>query len=179
MKPDEVSLIEACLKHDQKACKQLYDSYAPQMLGVCMRYANNREDAQDILHEGFIKVFENLHKLRNKYLLGSWIRSVMVYTAISTYRSRCKTETVTALGDDDGLFCSHDDIYGSIDAEVIMQAVQQLPPSYRVAFNLYEIEGYSYPEVSEMLGISETTVRTNLFRARKLLAKKLAAFKNY
>lgn len=176
MKPDEATLVEACLKHDQRACKQLYDRYASQMLGVCMRYAINREAAEDLLHEGFIKVFENLGKLRDKSQLGPWIRSVMVHTAVSAYRKEKIYENSVGIDVDD--FCSsqQDDIYGAIDIELILKAIQELPPAYRVAFNLCEIEGYSFAEASEILGIVESSVRSNYCRARHILAEKLSDY---
>ena len=174
MKLDEASLVKACLKHDQKACRQLYDSFAPQMLGVCMRYAQSREAAEDILHDGFIKVFENLHKLRDVSQLAAWIRSVMVNTAVSAFRHECKKNAATDLFDDDDFSYGSDDIYGNIDIEVIMQAVQELPDTYRLCFNLCEIEGYSFSEVSKQLGIGESGVRSNICRARKILSQKLS-----
>ena len=174
MKPDEATLVKECLKHDQKACRQLYDSYAPQMLGICMRYARSREAAEDILHDGFIKVFEQLHKLRDTSQLSAWIRSVMVNTALSNYRHERSVEAVTDTIDDDAFFYANDEIYGSIDVEVILRYVQQLPTAYRMAFNLVEIEGYSFTEAAKKLDIGESTVRSNFFRARKILAKQLS-----
>lgn len=176
MKPDEATLVKACLNHDQKACRQLYDSYAPQMLGLCMRYARSREAAEDILHDGFIKVFENLHKLRDTSQLSAWIRTVMVNTAVSNYRHERNVEAFTDYTDDDISAYADDDIYGSIDVEVIMRSVQQLPTAYRMAFNLVEIEGYSFTEAAQKLDVGESTVRSNLFRARKILARKLSGF---
>lgn len=177
MKLDEATLVKACLKHDQRACRQLYDSYASQMFGVCLRYARSREAAEDILHDGFIKVFENLNKLRDATQLYSWIRSVMVNTAISTLRRERNVEAQTEMIDDDNFSYESDDIYGNIDIEVILAAVQQLPKAYRLAFNLCEIEGYSFSEAAQKAGIAETTVRSNLCRARQILAQKLKYLK--
>lgn len=179
MKPDEATLVKACLKHDQKACRQLYDTYAPQMFGICLRYARSREHAEDLLHDGFIKVFENLHKLHDTTHIAAWIRSVMIHNAVSSLRRERNLEAVTEITDDNNMFYSSDDIYAKIDVEVIMQAIQQLPTAYRMAFNLCEIEGYSYPEAAKHLGIGESTVRSNYFRARQILAQKLkGGFKN-
>ncbi|MBQ6956410.1 MAG: sigma-70 family RNA polymerase sigma factor [Bacteroidales bacterium] len=175
MKPDEATLVEACLRHDQKACRQLYDSYAPLMFGICMRYARSRQAAEDILHEGFIKVFENLGKLRDTSQLASWIRSLMVHTAVSAYRREHNVEALSDLTDE-SVSSDADEIYGNIDIEVIMRAVQQLPTAYRMAFNLCDVEEYSFAEASEKLGIRESTVRSNLCRARRILAEKLADY---
>lgn len=173
MKLDEETLVKACLKHDQKACRQLYESFAPQMFGLCLRYARSREAAEDILHDGFIKVFENLNKLRDTSQLSSWIRTVMVNTAISSYRHERNMEEQTEMTDDESVFYDSNDIYSNIDIEIIMKAVQELPSAYRLAFNLVEIEGYSYSEASKEIGIAEATVRSNLCRARQILANKL------
>ena len=176
MKPDKATLVEACLKRDPVACKQLYDSYAPQMLGICMRYARSRESAEDILHDGFVKVFESLHKLRDTSQLDSWIRSLMIHTAISTFRHERFTEVVDDY-DEGVLFRESDDIYGLIDFKLIMEAIQQLPTAYRMAFNLCEVEGYNYVDAAAELGINESTVRSNLCRARRILAKKLERYR--
>lgn len=177
MKPDEATLVKACIKHDQKACRQLYDSFAPRMFGICLRYARSREAAEDILHDGFIKVFENLRKLHEDAVLEPWIARVMVNTAISSLRHESKMETVGEFAEVDKVCDYSDTIDGSIDAEIILKAIQQLPSAYRMAFNLCEIEGYSYEDVSKELGIAESTVRSNYFRARRILAEKLEYLK--
>lgn len=177
MKPDEAKLVEACLRHDQKACRQLYDSYAPQMFGICMRYARSREAAEDILHDGFIKVFENLGKLRDTSQLVPWMHSVMVNTAISFYRHDSHIGYLPDMTDHSSMGSDADEIYGNIDVEIIMKAIQKLPTAYRMAFNLCEIEGYSFAEASKELGIVESTVRSNFFRARKILARELSEFR--
>lgn len=176
-KADKAKLVEACLKRDPVACKQLYDSYAPQMLGICMRYARSRESAEDILHDGFIKVFESLHKLRDASQLDSWIRSLMVHTAISTFRHERFTENVADYDDEGNPFNESDLIYSQIDIKLIMEAIQQLPTAYRMAFNLCEVEGYEYEDAAAELGINESTVRSNLCRARRILAKKLVRYR--
>lgn len=174
MKPDEATLVEECLRHDPKACRQLYDRFAPRMFGVCMRYARSREAAEDILHDGFIKVFDSLGRLRDTTQLEAFIRSLMIHTAISTYRRESKVDAVTSFTDNESVFQSMDDIYGNIDVEIIMKAVQQLPTAYRMAFNLCDIEGYSFADAAKKIGVSESTVRSNLSRARHILASKLS-----
>lgn len=175
MKLDEEHLIEACLRHDQRACKMLYDRFAPQMFGLCLRYTHSYAAAQDALHDGFIKVFNSLKTVKDPSALGSWIRSIMIYTVLNTVRKEPSTDMenlsdIPQLADNS----SYDDIFSTLDIHVILDAIQQLPASYRSAFNLCAIEGYTCSQASEILGIGQTTVRSNLFRARAILAEKLA-----
>lgn len=174
MKLDDEHLIEACRRNDQRACKQLYDRFAPQMFGVCLRYTNSQQAAEDVLHDGFIKVFENLKKLKDAKSLASWIRSIMIYTAINSIRGEMPSgyDDVSLLSVNANLYTS-EDIYSQLDIHVILDAIQQLPAHYRSAFNLCVIEGFTNEEASRILGIGQTTVRTNLLRARNMLAAKL------
>lgn len=174
MKTEEEQLIEGCVRRDQLACKRLYDRYASKMYPLCLRYSDNELAAQDILHDGFIKVFNNIHRLREPAALGSWIRSVMVMTAINNWHKEKQFVDVDTLDDTlESDYASYNEIYSDIDIHHILKAVQELPKSYRFAFNLCEIEGYDFPDAAEKLGVSESTVRSNLSRAKQLLAAKL------
>ncbi len=172
MKSDAEYFIEACIKRDEKACRQLYERFAPKMYGVCLRYTHSSAAAEDVLHDGFIKVFENLDKLRDANALGAWIKRIMVHTAINYIRS----EKPLVLNDFDkeyGNYATSDDIYDKIDADIVMKAIQELPGSFRSVLNLCEVEGYSIKEASEMLKIKESSVRGALVRAKRMLAEKL------
>jgi len=171
---NEESFIEACIANEEWALKLIYKEYYPTMLPVCLRYANNYDDALDILHEGFIKVFRYISKYKAGTSLGSWIRRIMINTSIDYYRKvkRRRTENLeTAYGQS----VSGADAVSDLTTQEIMFALQQLTPAYRSVFNLYVVEGYSHREVGEMLGITESTSRSNLVKARTKLKELLLA----
>jgi RNA polymerase sigma factor (sigma-70 family) len=168
---------EGCLQNDRKQQEALYRALAPKMLAVCMRYANDRDEAQDILQEGFIKMFNNVHKYRGDGNLEGWIRRIMVHTAISRYRKLKPMVLVEDMAE------NHDESAISTNAnglEVsdLMKLIQQLPQVYRSVFNLYAIEGYSHQEIGTKLGITELLSRTTLYRARNILKEKLMQLTN-
>ncbi len=165
-------LIQACQKQKPQAQRELYHQFAPAMLAVCFRYARNREEAEDVLQEGFVKVFQKIHKFDDKGSLEGWIRRIMVNTAIDHLRkekhyqhqleiNEAITEEVT------------ENALDHLEAEALLALIQSLPTGYRVIFNLYGIEGYSHAEVAEQLGISESTSRSQYTRARALLKEKV------
>lgn len=175
LKQKEKSFIEACIAKEQWAQRKLYEEYYGGMKGVCLRYANNEMDAQDILHEGFIKVFRHIGKYQPGTSLSAWIRRIMVNTSIDYYRKRTRRRTEdmdTAYN----IESSNPGPISNLTTEEIIQSIQCLTPAYRMVFNLYVIEGYSHREISEILGITESTSRSNLVKARiklkALLAKK-------
>ena len=170
----ESTFIQACLANEEWALKALYQEYYPVMLPVCLRYANNYDDALDILHEGFIKVFRHISKYKAGTSLGSWIRRIMINTSIDYYRKvkRRRTENLeTAYGQS----IKGADAISDLSTQEIMKALQSLTPAYRSVFNLYVIEGYSHKEVGELLGITESTSRSNLVKARTKLKQILLA----
>ena len=166
------TLWEGCLKNDRKQQEMLYNLLASKMLAVCMRYANDKDEAQDILQEGFIKMFKNMHNYRGEGSLEGWIRRIMVHSAISRYR---KARNMVLVDD----FAESNIAQGSsynangLEAADLMNMVQELPDSYRSVFNLYAIQGYSHQEIGSSLGISELLSRTTLHRARTMLKEKL------
>lgn len=169
---DESEYIKACIANEEWALKKIYEDHYATMLPVCMRYANCEEDALDILHEGFIKVFRYIAKYNVGTSLGSWIRRIMINTSIDYYRKekRRRTEGIEAAYN----ICSNNvDAISSLNAQEIIKALQTLTPAYRSVFNLYVIEGYSHKEVAEMLDITESTSRSNLVKARTKLKNAL------
>lgn len=170
----EHDLIKACIKQERWAQKELYETYYSPMMGVCMRYSNNEDDALDILHEGFIKVFRNISKYQVGTSLSAWIRRIMVNTAIDFYRKniRRRTEDIEDAFD---ISTEEADAISKCAEKEILEAVQQLSPVYRAVFNLYVIEGYSHKEVGDLLNISESTSRSNLVKARTKLKKILTS----
>ncbi len=165
-------IIRGCQENDPGAQRELYDMFRTKMFGICMRYAGNYDDAQDILQDGFIKVFEKISQFGFKGAFEGWIRKVIVNTALEKYRIHYKQVTVEEFKsgsetEDSG------DITSDIDAGELVRIVQELSPRYRVVFNLYAIEGYSHKEIGEMLKISEGTSKSNLSRARAILQEKV------
>ncbi len=168
LKQEERNLITACANKERWAQQQLYKEHYSKMMGVCLRYSNNKEDAQDILHEGFIKVFKNIAKYQPGTSLSAWIRRIMVNTSIDFYRKnvRRRTEDIEQAY---SISSSDADAISQVTEKEILVAVQQLSPAYRAVFNLYIIEGYSHKEIAEKLDITESTSRSNLVKARMKL----------
>ena len=161
----ERDLIEACIKKERWAQKQLYEENYSRMMGVCLRYSNNKEDALDILHEGFIKVFKNISKYQPGTSMNAWMRRIMVNTAIDFYRKSIRRRTEDL---DQAYQVSADqpDAVSNCTEKDILAAIQTLSPAYRAVFNLYVIEGFSHREIADHLGITESTSRSNLVKAR-------------
>jgi len=164
----EKDFIDACVKQEKWAQRKLYEDHYPSMLPVCMRYANDNDEALDILHEGFIKVFRNISKYNSGTSLKAWIRRIMVNTAIDLYRKKVRKRT-ESLDTAYTVRNTDPDVLSDLAAEEILKALQVLTPAYRTVFNLYVIEGYSHREVADILGITESTSRSNLVKARKKL----------
>jgi len=173
-KSQEARIVEGCLQEERWAQKALYDKYYGKMMGVCMRYSNNYEDSRDIHNEGFIKVFRYLARYKIGTSLECWIRRIMINTAIDFYRKavRHRTEDIETVYHNP---TKDADVLSHISAQEIMKVIQKLPPSYRAVFNLYAIEGYSHKEIAKQLGISESTSRSNLVKARIKLKELLKA----
>jgi RNA polymerase sigma factor (sigma-70 family) len=170
---NERDFIEACLNKDSVALRTLYEHHYPIMLPLCRRYANNEEDALDILHDGFIKVFRNLNKYQIGTTLTAWIKRIMVNTAIDYYRRETKRR-YTAIEDAVSIPSDEPDILSNISAEEIIELLQHLSPAYRSVFNMYVIEGYSHRDLAEILQITESTSRSNLVKARAKLKELLS-----
>ncbi|TSD65058.1 RNA polymerase sigma factor [Inquilinus sp. KBS0705] len=166
------TLWEGCLRNDRKQQEMLYRILAPKMLAVCMRYAKDKDEAQDILQEGFIKMFKNMNNYRGEGSLEGWIRRIMVHSAISRYR---KAKTMVLVDDfaEQNIPVSSSYNNNGLEAQELMSMVADLPDTYRSVFNMYAIEGYSHQEISGKLGMSELLSRTTLHRARTILKDKL------
>ena len=171
----EADLIQGCLKGDSKIQKELYNRFAPKMYAVCLRYANNAENAQDLLQEGFVKIFRNLNRFRGEGSFEGWIRRIFVNTSIEYYRKKTNvfsiTERENLMVEDGGL-----NALDKLAEKDIIKLVQELSPGYRTVFNLYTIEGFSHKEIGVMLGISEGTSKSQLARAKGILKKKVEQF---
>lgn len=161
----EHNLITALCRQERWAQQQVYEQYYGKMMGICLRYAGSRDEALDLLHEGFIKVFQNIVRYKAGTSLPAWIRTIMVNTCIDYYRKtvRRRTEDITeahSFSNDDP------DVLSNLTEQEILAAVQELSPAYRAVFNLYVVEGYSHKEIGDALNITESTSRSNLVKAR-------------
>ncbi|MBP5400983.1 MAG: sigma-70 family RNA polymerase sigma factor [Bacteroidales bacterium] len=171
---DEKELVEKCLGNDKSAQKLLYDTYSSQMMGLCMRYANSREEGEDILIEGFTKIFSNLQNFRFDSSLSAWMKKIMVNTAISHFRMHHKHHNTLPLENAESeLRGTHELPSDHIQEKELLALIQRMPETYRVIFNLAVIEGYSHQEIGAMLDIQESTSRSQLTRARNWLKERL------
>lgn len=146
------------------------------MYAVCLRYSNNSDDAQDLLQEGFIKVYRNLHRFRAEGSFEGWIRRVFVNSSIEHFRK--KSVQAAKVTEKEESTIENDDISAldSLAEKDIIKLIQELSPGYRTVFNLYVVEGYSHKEIAELLGISEGTSKSQLARARGILQKKVTQY---
>ncbi len=174
----EQLLIKGCIAGDRTDQTRLYDLFAPRMLGVCMRYAKSREEAEEILLEGFLKVFTYIKNFKATGSFEGWMRKIMVNCALHRYRSKSHLHPVLHLENESPLATEEPDIFSKLDAKELTLLVQSLPAGYRMVFNLYIFEGYKHREIAEALGISEGTSKSNLSDARAILQKALAPKKN-
>ena len=168
--PSESDLIKGCIDGDRQMQQLLYNRFSPKMYGVCLRYAGNVEDANDILQEGFIKVFKNLGKFRGEGSFEGWVRRIFINSAIEQYRKKVKLYNVSEVYENtvEDKSLSALDILATKD---VMSIVNELSPGYKAVFNLHVVEGYSHNEIAKLLGINEGTSKSQLARAKGVLKK--------
>jgi RNA polymerase sigma factor (sigma-70 family) len=171
----DTDLIEGCIRGDRKMQYDLYQRFAPKMYGVCLRYAGNVEEAEDILQEGFIKIFNKIGSYRGEGSFEGWIRRIFVNTAIEHFRKKTYLQPITEMEEStvEGKYLS---VLDTLAEKDIIQLVQQLSPGYRTVFNMYVVEGYTHRQISEILGISEGTSKSQLSRAKLILQDLVKTF---
>ncbi len=172
----ESDLIKGCIEGNKQMQEELYNRFSPKMYAVCLRYANNSDDAQDLLQEGFIKVYKNLHRFRAEGSFEGWIRRVFVNSSIEHFRK--KAIQLSSVSDKEENTIENSDISAldTMAEKDIIRLIQELSPGYRTVFNLYVVEGYSHKEIGEKLGISEGTSKSQLARAKAILQKKVTQY---
>jgi RNA polymerase sigma factor (sigma-70 family) len=168
----EHDLIAGCLNGDPRMQEALYRRFSSKMYTVCLRYAAQSEDASDILQDGFVKVYRNLEKYRGDGSFEGWMRRIFVNTAIEHFRKQHSVMAVTEQ-QEAALTDGHWNAFDHLAAKDILNLIRTLAPGYRQVFNLYAVEGYSHREISEMLGISEGTSKSQLARAKAILQEKI------
>ena len=161
--------MQGCLKNNAAAQKALYLKYNAKMLVVCYRYAHNREDAEDMLQEGFIKVFSQIHTFESRGALEGWIRRIVVHTCINNLKKNKRFNESVDLIHATSLQVREESIPSIIQAKEVVECIRMLPIGYRTVLNLYAIEGFSHKEISSMLDIEESTSRSQYTRAKSML----------
>ena len=171
---DIKDIIKGCLDGNRRDQELLYRRHSAKLYAVSLQYSGNDEEAQDILQEGFIKIFENLHNYRHQGSFEGWIRRIIVNTALEKFRNRHNLYRVDDIDTINEPEAEPDtDDFAGLQAVDLLFLIRELPPKYRMVFNLYAIEGYSHKEIGEMLNISEGTSKSNLSRARSILQKRV------
>ena len=169
---DFKNIIEDCVSGNVRAQETLYNLLAPKMFGVCLRYSKDYTEAEDSLQEGFIRVFTYLKNFRHEGSLEGWVRRIMVNVSLEKFRKQNVMYTVEDISIYDSKHSSNDTIE-KITADELIELIQELPPRYRMVFNLFVMEDMSHKEISEMMQISEGTSKSNLARGREILKRKV------
>ena len=167
-------IIRGCIAGDRASQFKLYHLFAKKMMGVCMWYANNREEAEEILQDGFMRVFKYMDTYSGEGSFEGWMRKVMVNAALSKYRNKAsQLRVVTEYNSNEHDFAEESSFISRFDERELVKLVQTLSPAYRLVFNLYVFEGLKHREIAKVLGISEGTSKSNLSDARKILQRSL------
>jgi len=169
----EKELIQQCLEDNAEAQRQLYERYSPKLWPVCLRYAKNRMSAEDIMQEGFIRIYRYLGNYKGEGSFEGWLRRTMVNTAINYYKKNLKQSNERNIDFVYGLKNDDVDAVSKMTADEILAIIQNLPDGYRTIFNLFVVEGYPHKEIAKILEISENTSKSQLSRARVILQEKI------
>jgi RNA polymerase sigma factor (sigma-70 family) len=165
----EEAILSGCIKNDAAAQRELYNKYSPKMLAVCYRFGHNREDAEDMLQEGFIKVFLQIHTFEKRGAFEGWIRRIIVHTCINILKKNKKFNDSVDLIHATSIHNREESVPSIIQAKQVVECIRTLPMGYRTVLNLYAIEGYNHKEIAEMLDIEESTSRSQFTRAKAML----------
>ena len=175
--PEIKNIIKGCLDGNRRDQELLYRRHAARLYAVCLQYSGNDDEARDILQEGFIKIFENLAHYKHEGSFEGWMHRIVVNTALEKYRSKhnlYRVDDIDLIPEQDAAPETED--YAGLEAVDLLDIIRELPPKYRMVFNLFAIEGYSHKEIGEMVNISEGTSKSNLSRARIILQKKVSLY---
>lgn len=168
---DIKELVQKCIDNNREGQSTVYQLYAPKLYGTCLKYARNKEEAEDNLHDGFVTIFKKMSQYTFKGSFEGWMRRIMINTSLEKYRKQKNVYPIDAepVGEDTAFEIETE----NVDLQLLLSCIQTLPDRYRLVFNLYVLDGFSHKEIAEMLKISENTSKSNLSRARGLLRKKL------
>lgn len=180
MHSDELKTIKKCLRKNPRAQRELYEKHKRKWFMICLRYAQNKSEAEDILQEGLISVFNNLRQFDSrKASFATWSNKVMVNAALQHIRKWKKLNFNDSIDDFENHIPYQEDIFDTIGAKELTLLIQKLPEGYKIVFNMYVVEGYMHKEIAEALGISENTSKTQLFKAKNMLRNQLEKVLNY
>jgi len=168
----ESDIIEGCILGNPRMQRMLYEKFSPKMYALCIRYAGNTDDAQDILQDGFVKVFGNIAKFKGTGSFEGWIRRIIVNTAIEHFRKKnmlyaIDEKTEIQLADE------NTNIFNQLEAKELLEIIKSMPAGYRTVFNLYAIEGYTHKEIATMMNLTEGTSKSQYARAKSWLQEKI------
>lgn len=166
-------LAKGCLKGQRESQEMLWKLYARKMMSVCMRYCDSRQEAEDVMQDGFVKVFEKIGQWQGSGPLGGWIRTVMVNTALTHLRSQHKWRNSVDLDAAEDLDAEEIDAVSKMNENALLKLIEKMPTGYRTVFNLFAIEGYGHKEIADSMGISENTSKTQFLKAKNWLKKNL------
>lgn len=173
MKLSQDELITHCLDGDSKALNELYNRYSPKLWGICLRYAKNEMSAEDIMQEGFIRIYRYLSHYKGKGSFEGWMRRTMVNTAINYYKKNLRTGQESQFDEAFGISSTSADAISQLSTQELLNLVSNMPDGYRTVFNMYVVDGFSHKEIAKELGISENTSKSQLSRARSFLKEKV------
>lgn len=173
----ERQLISKCIAGDRMHQKRLFDMYAGKMMTLCLRYGRDHLEAEDMLQEGFVKVFRSLNTYTFKGSFEGWIRKIIINTALNKVSKKYISNEINNLDNIEPISADYTEILSMLSEKEILKIISDLPEGYKIVFNLYAVEGYSHKEIADLLGINEGTSRSQLAKARKLLQNKIEAFK--
>ena len=166
-------IIDGCIEQDRHSQELLYKKLYGFAMNICLRYANNRYEATDVLNDGFFKAFTNIEKYDKSWPFKAWLSKIMYNASIDYYRTNLKWNQLVGFERSD-IKVNEVSVEHKLDYEDLLKIIQQLPPTYRIVFNLYAVDGYSHEEIAEMLGITASTSRSNLHKARVKLQQMLS-----
>ena len=167
-------LIAGCLKKDRSSQRKIYEIYGSSMMTLCLRYSKNREEAEEVMHDGFLQMYKCIGQFKNKGSFEGWLRRIMINCALQRYRGKSILDYQVSLTAD------HYHLVGEFDSDIglnekeMIRMIQDLPPACRLVFNLYVFEGMKHREIASLLNVSEGTSKSNLYDARNILKKQLA-----
>ncbi len=180
MQLDELKIIKKCVRNNARAQKALYDTYKVKWFMICLRYGNNKTEAEDMLQEGLISVFKYINQFDPKKAeFSAWSNKVMVNAALQYLRKWKKFDFTQNIDDYENQFVYQNDAIDTLGAKELTALVQKLPEGYRIVFNMYVIEGYKHKEIAEILNVSENTSKSQLLKAKKMLRNQLETVLKY
>ena len=170
---DDLTLVNECAKGNSKAQRALFDKFAPKMLAVCQRYMRNSQEAEDVLQDGFVKIFQKIVDFKMEGSLEGWIRRIVVNTALDTIRKNKKLLDDVQVEEVQYKVSFTDHQFDGMDLAQLMKLIDSMPDGYRIVFNMFAIEGYSHQEIASALGITESTSKSQYLRARAYLKDRI------